>query len=139
MTTRQQRWRRRDAGASAVEMAIVLPLLAFLVFGIIDFGRMLNAQIELSQGAREGVRLAALSEANPTYSSASVILDRVRLAAPNPGFQGAAAAVSLSTFTPCPNASSAATVAVRYHFTGIFWRVGPGVDLEQKAVMRCGG
>jgi len=120
-------------------MAIVLPLLAFLVFGIIDFGRMLNAQIELSQGAREGVRLAALSEANPAYSSAPVILDRVRTAAPNPGFQGATTAVTLTTFAPCPNSSSAATVAVGYHFTGIFWRVGPGVDLEQRAVMRCGG
>ena len=61
MTTRQHRWRRRDAGASAVEMAIVLPVLVLLAFGIIDFGRMLNAQIQLSQAAREGVRLAALA------------------------------------------------------------------------------
>ena len=63
-----QRWRRRDAGASAVEMAIVLPLLVALVFGIIDFGRMLNAEIELSQAAREGVRLAALTEGNAAYA-----------------------------------------------------------------------
>ena len=53
MSSRQKRWRRRDVGASAVEMAIVLPLLVLLVFGIIDFGRMLNAQIEISQAARE--------------------------------------------------------------------------------------
>jgi Flp pilus assembly protein TadG len=122
-----------------VEMAIVLPLLMFLVMGIIDFGRMLNAQIELSQGAREGVRLAALSEANPVYSTSATVLARVRAAAPNPGFQPASVGVSLSTFVPCPNPSSAATVSAKYHFTGILWRAGPGVDLEQKAIMRCGG
>ena len=71
MSARQQRWRRRDAGASAVEMAIVLPLLVLLVFGIIDFGRMLNAQIQLSQAAREGVRLAALA-GGAAYSTADV-------------------------------------------------------------------
>jgi len=53
MRVGQRSWRRRDAGASAVEMAIVLPLLAFLVMGVVDFGRALNAEIQLSQGARE--------------------------------------------------------------------------------------
>jgi Flp pilus assembly protein TadG len=129
-------WRRRDAGASAVEMAIVLPLLVFLVFGIIDLGRMLNAQIEISQAAREGVRLAALTEGNPTY--ATMIAARVAAAAPNPGFQPGSASVVGSPVT-CPNASSLATVTAGYHFTGVFWRVGPGVDLRQTAVMRCGG
>lgn len=126
----------RDAGTSAVEMAIVLPLLAFLVFGIIDFGRMLNAQIELSQAAREGVRLAALTEGNAAY--ATMIAARVTDAAPNPGFQGGAATVVGSPVT-CPNSSSMATVTAGYHFTGILWRAGPGIDLKQTAVMRCGG
>lgn len=136
MRTRESGWRRRDAGASAVEMAIVLPLLTFLVFGIIDFGRMLNAQIEISQAAREGVRLAALTEGNAAY--ATMIAARVTDAAPNPGFQGGAATVVGSPVT-CPNPSSMATVTAGYHFTGILWRGGPGVDLKQAAVMRCGG
>lgn len=136
MTRSALRSGRRDAGAAAVEMAIVLPLLVALVFGIIDLGRMLNAQIEISQAAREGVRLAALTEGNASY--ASMIGARVAAAAPNPGFQGGAASVVGSPVT-CPNASSLASVTVTYHFTGIFWRVGPGVDLRQTAVMRCGG
>jgi Flp pilus assembly protein TadG len=133
---RTNRGWRRDSGASAVEMAIVLPLLVLLVFGIIDFGRMLNAQIEISQAAREGVRLAALTEGNTAY--AGMIPARVTQAAPNPGFQGGAATVVGSPVI-CPNASSLATVTAGYHFTGIFWRVGSGVDLRQTAVMRCGG
>ncbi|MGD0376165.1 MAG: TadE/TadG family type IV pilus assembly protein [Streptosporangiaceae bacterium] len=52
----------RDRGAAAVEFALLLPVLLLLVFGIIDFGRALNAQITLTQAAREGARLAALGQ-----------------------------------------------------------------------------
>jgi Flp pilus assembly protein TadG len=55
--------RRRDGGAAAVETALVLPILLLLVFGIIDFGRMLNAQITLTEAAREGARAVALDSA----------------------------------------------------------------------------
>jgi Flp pilus assembly protein TadG len=47
-----------------VEFALLLPLLLLLVFGIIDFGRALNAQITLTQAAREGARLTALGQSN---------------------------------------------------------------------------
>lgn len=53
-----------DRGAAVVEFAIVLPVLLLLVFGIIDFGRALNAQIALTQAAREGARLDALNQPN---------------------------------------------------------------------------
>jgi len=43
-----------DQGAAAVEFAIMLPLLLLLIFGIIDFGRALNAQVTITQAAREG-------------------------------------------------------------------------------------
>ena len=43
---------------------MVLPLLLLIVFGIIDFGRLLNAQITLTQAAREGARLAAVGQPN---------------------------------------------------------------------------
>jgi Flp pilus assembly protein TadG len=54
----------RDRGAAAVEFALLLPVLLLLVFGIIDFGRALNAQITLTQAAREGARLDALGQPN---------------------------------------------------------------------------
>jgi len=54
----------RDRGAAAVEFAIVFPLLLLIVFGIIDFGRLLNAQITLTQAARDGARLAAVGQPN---------------------------------------------------------------------------
>ena len=61
---RGHRVRDTDRGAAAVEFALLLPLLLLLVFGIIDFGRALNAQITLTQAAREGARLAALGQPN---------------------------------------------------------------------------
>jgi Flp pilus assembly protein TadG len=53
-----------DRGATAVEFALLLPLLLLIVLGIIDFGRMLNAQVTLTQAAREGARLVALGQPN---------------------------------------------------------------------------
>src|SRR5258708_21234350 len=53
-----------DRGAAAVEFGIMLPLLLLLIFGIIDFGRALNAQITITQAAREGARLTALNQPN---------------------------------------------------------------------------
>jgi len=119
-------------------MAIVLPVLVFLAFGIVDFGRMLNAEIQISQAAREGVRLAALAGGGG-YSSSDVS-SRVAQAAPNPGFGGTGASVSpapvMCAATAAP--TDAATVSVNYYFRGTFWLAG-GVNLQQTAVMRCGG
>ena len=54
------RGRRGDQGAAAVEFALVLPVLVLILFAIIDFGRMLNAQITLTEAAREGARAGAI-------------------------------------------------------------------------------
>jgi Flp pilus assembly protein TadG len=55
---------QRDRGAAAIEFALLFPLLMLIVFGTIDFGRALNAQITLTQAAREGARLDALGQPN---------------------------------------------------------------------------
>jgi Flp pilus assembly protein TadG len=47
-----------------VEFALLLPLLLLIVLGIVDFGRMLNAQVSLTQAAREGARLVAVGQPN---------------------------------------------------------------------------
>jgi TadE-like protein len=52
--------RNSDRGAAAVEFALVVPVLLIVVFGIIDFGRMLSAQLQVSEAAREGARAASV-------------------------------------------------------------------------------
>jgi Flp pilus assembly protein TadG len=58
--SRPRRLRGSDEGAAAVEFALLLPILLLLVFGIIDFGRLLNEQITLTEAAREGARAESL-------------------------------------------------------------------------------
>jgi Flp pilus assembly protein TadG len=50
----------RDEGVAAVEFALILPVLALLLFGILEFGRVWS-QYQVFQGAaREGARCAAV-------------------------------------------------------------------------------
>lgn len=48
-----------DSGQSLVEFTLMLPLFLFMVFAIVDGGRMVYANAALSQAAREGARVAA--------------------------------------------------------------------------------
>jgi len=49
-----------DQGAAAVEIALLLPLLLLVLFGLVDFGRAFNTQMQVTQAAREAVRVKAL-------------------------------------------------------------------------------
>lgn len=51
-----------DAGAAAVELALVLPLFVVLIFGAISFGRAYTNSIQLAGAAREGARTMAVKE-----------------------------------------------------------------------------
>jgi len=55
-------------------MALLLPLLLLLIFGIIDFGRMLNAQIAVTEAAREGARAAVIENSR---AAAQARVDKV--------------------------------------------------------------
>ena len=56
----QLRSLRRQSGAAAVELAIILPLVVTLLLGIIDAGFILYTYQDMVQAAREGVRLRAI-------------------------------------------------------------------------------
>jgi Flp pilus assembly protein TadG len=51
----------RRSGATTVEMAIVTPFFFFLVFGLVEFARMVMVQQVLTNAAREGTRVATLA------------------------------------------------------------------------------
>jgi Flp pilus assembly protein TadG len=101
--------RRTDRGAAAVELALVTPFLLLLLFGIIDFGRMLNAQITATEAAREAARSAALGE-----DSAAELQARVDLLF---GDEGAATpSLDAACSTP-PEIGEDAEVTVTHEFS----------------------
>ncbi|MDY0166200.1 MAG: pilus assembly protein [Thermoguttaceae bacterium] len=55
--------RKNRRGAAAVEFAIVAPLFFLLIFGIIEFGRMIMVQQIITNASREGARVAVLDGA----------------------------------------------------------------------------
>jgi Flp pilus assembly protein TadG len=101
----RRRFRELDRGAAAVEFALLLPLLLLLVFGIIDFGRALNAQITITQAAREGARLEALNQPN--------VVGRTQAAAT--GLSGVGVTI-VSACAPGAGPTASADVQVTYTF-----------------------
>jgi len=57
---------------AVVEMAVVLPLLLTILFGIIEFGWLFMVTHTLTSAAREGCRTAVLSGATDAYITAKV-------------------------------------------------------------------
>jgi Flp pilus assembly protein TadG len=52
--------RRNRRGAAAVEFAVVSPVLFLLIFGMIEYGRMVMVQQVITNAAREGARKGVL-------------------------------------------------------------------------------
>lgn len=62
--TRMRNPIKREEGVAAVELALVLPVLFLILFGVLEFGRVWS-QYQLYQGAaREGARCAAVASSS---------------------------------------------------------------------------
>jgi Flp pilus assembly protein TadG len=54
--------RLNERGASAVEFAIVLPVLMFILFGTIEFGMIMFSREVLTNAGREGARAGIVQQ-----------------------------------------------------------------------------
>jgi hypothetical protein len=110
---------RRRAGQSLVEMAMVLPILAFLTFGLVDFGRGYYYQVSVTNAAREGARVAILNiytgPQNPNcsvsnnYATCPVQTDANIIAAV--GHELTYSAIAPNSITICPPHDSTGSTA----------------------------
>ena len=69
-----------ESGATAVEFALILPLLLVLIIGLIDFGRMGFVQVSVTAASREGARYSSLYSSG--VGSTQALSDFVQTSAP---------------------------------------------------------
>jgi Flp pilus assembly protein TadG len=113
-----------------VEFALVLPILVLLVFGVIEFGSVYNAQVMITGAAREAAREMAVE--GDAAAAVAVALDAA------PGLAPALAVADVSVPTSCP-AGEDVTITIEYEkpfLTGIF---GAAIELAGVATRRCQG
>lgn len=72
MSTRRRLPKR--SGTAAVEFAVVAPLIFLLLFGMVEFGRMLMVQQILTNASREGARRAII-ESSTVPEVTTVVTD----------------------------------------------------------------
>ncbi|BCT77114.1 hypothetical protein SCMU_29560 [Sinomonas cyclohexanicum] len=124
---------RRERGAAAVEFALVVPLLLALVLGIVEFGHIYNAQIMISNAAREAARTMAVTGQPATaQTAANAVAPGLTL---NVG--------SLACVTDPTNSSLkqvTATVTSNVPLLAGSWLLPAStISLTGVGVMRCGG
>jgi Flp pilus assembly protein TadG len=127
-------FRRNRRATAAVEFAVVAPIFLLLVFGMIEYGRMVMVYQVLTNASREGARVAVLDGA----TTASVTA-QVNTYLSNGTITGA-------TVTVTPNPPSTAefgdpvTVTVSIPFSQVSWLPSPmylgGKTLTSSTVMR---
>jgi len=67
---------KNDNGTSAVEFALVLPILLLMLFGIIEFGVLLCDKAVLTNASREGARAGiCFQEPRPTTAEIAQVVD----------------------------------------------------------------
>lgn len=124
-------FRSDSRGASAVEFAVVLPLLLTLLVGIIEFGFFFNQQISVTQAAREGARAYAIEYKTPGFSLNNV----VQQAAPS-----VTGITATADKTGCP-ADTNVTITASKNYTSITGWIDFAMPatVQARAAMRCGG
>lgn len=117
-----------ELGQAIVEFALVLPILVVLLFGIIEFGRLLSTVSAVTSAAREGARVAAVT--SPTLQLVQTAVNNVLNAA---GVAGATVTVN------GPNASNEVICTVQVNYApltgGLFPFLNNNFQITRVAVM----
>ncbi len=113
---------RGEEGAVAIEFALILPILVFLVLGGIDFGHRLHMQHLITNASREGARYAAKYTGTNADPNPTAVSNYVKLPPLAPGGlnYNAFNLDTLTVNTTCagavPNRIATVTVTARKHW-----------------------
>lgn len=111
--------RPRRHGAALVEFAVIAPLLFMLVFGMIEFGRLMMVEQILTNASREGARRGIL-EAATSAEVQTVVEDYLK----NTSISGATVTVSPSSLSHV-GFGEPVTVTVSVPYNQVSWLPAP--------------
>jgi Flp pilus assembly protein TadG len=75
--------KKREQGQTMAEFTLVLPVLAILLFGIIQFGIVFNNYLAVTDAVRAGARQAAVARHLPEDERVAKVEAKVRASAEN--------------------------------------------------------
>ncbi len=113
----------RPYGQELIEIALLIPLLLLIAFGVLDMGRVFHAAITMTNAAREGARYGTL---NPT-DGAGIIAATLN-EAQSSGVDLTASTVAVSCPTGCTSGGSM-LVTIEYDFQMIMALALPSTTL----------
>lgn len=118
-------------GIAMVEMALVLPLLIFLTFGMLQYGVLFLRTQEINRAAREGARIGSQLGATLTEAEAAAqfVMTNAGFSDPS-GYSVSAAAAPFELTAGDPNSAvNAVTVTVVLPLQDTGFTVLPGMQL----------
>ena len=130
---------KSERGAALLEAAITLPLLLLVAVGIFEFGRAYQTWQILTNAAREGARIAVLSD--PSNSNVETRVREYMAAGQLSEYAAADVDINRSaSYTVNGNAVSASQVSIDYPFSFIVLQpvarlVAPTTSLGGAVVM----
>lgn len=127
-------YRKHRLGAAAVEFAVVAPVFILLLFGMIEYGRMVMVQQLITNASREGARQAVLDGA-----TTSAVQSTVSTYLTNASVTGQTTTVSPNPPTSAANGAPV-TVTVSIPYSSVSWLPSPmylgSKTMTAKSVMR---
>lgn len=108
---RKHNLQRNESGQTLTEFALVLPLLAFLLFAVIQFGVLFNHYLTVTDAARAGARKAAVSRNEGDPAGAAEAAARASAENLDQGQMGVAVSAS-----PAWEQGADVTVSVTYPY-----------------------
>jgi Flp pilus assembly protein TadG len=139
---------RDDRGVAITEMALVLPLLLILLFGMIDFGKAINYWLDETHLANEGARLAVVDNW-PGKSSGTTLQQYILSQVDSAELAGATATegtphsaqVCISFPNGTHNTGDPVTVTVKYDYNWLRYLfnqagIGPVTTITGASTMR---
>jgi Flp pilus assembly protein TadG len=108
--------KNREKGTSAVEFALVLPLLLFMLFAIIEFSVAMYDKAVITNASREGARRGIVMRTPPRVSAAEISTTVANYSTAHLISFGAAA-VTTSVPSICVDPGDQLTVAVSYPYS----------------------